>query len=398
MNSIETEELKIVKNLINDIDFDMLEIGLKNPNFFRILKISKAEIRHSNFLSWLLNPYESHNLREAFLKRFLLDISIDLDLSSFENIEIRREWKNIDILIITDEIVVCIENKVESSEHSDQLSRYKKIIKENFPDKKNVFVYLTANQTTPSDNDYVPYSYQDIVNILESRILAIYQRNITPEVLQYLKDYIETLKLEIMQTHEFNKLVSQIYSKHKEALDFIFANQPDIANDFYKKFEKKVTDSGWVTGSINKGVIRFLTPKLKEILPQLQGYNQKESFVFEIDFYWSNQETVIFKTIIPRGGDSDIEKEIRQVLSSCMECTENAKKPNGKIWLVHFIEKHSFKLAEMKDKTDAEIFEHIKSFWIKITKIVNDIEKAILENESKILELKERQCLIYSEL
>ena len=38
--------------LIKDINFDRLDLELKNPNIFQILKISNTEIRHSNFLSW----------------------------------------------------------------------------------------------------------------------------------------------------------------------------------------------------------------------------------------------------------------------------------------------------------------------------------------------------------
>ena len=69
-------ELKKLKSLYNDllkdIEFDKLELGLQNPNIFEILKISKTEIRHSNFLSWLLNPNGSHQLGDVFLKRFFL--------------------------------------------------------------------------------------------------------------------------------------------------------------------------------------------------------------------------------------------------------------------------------------------------------------------------------------
>ena len=42
-----------------------------------------------------------------------------------------------------------------------------------------------------------------------------------------------------MQTHELNKLAIQLYNKHKEALEFIFENKPDLAYDFYPKFEKQ---------------------------------------------------------------------------------------------------------------------------------------------------------------
>ena len=49
-------------SLLKDEDFDKLDLGLKNPNIFQILRISKTEIRHSNFLAWLLDPSQSHKL------------------------------------------------------------------------------------------------------------------------------------------------------------------------------------------------------------------------------------------------------------------------------------------------------------------------------------------------
>ena len=44
-------EIKKIKSLydklLKDEDFDKLDLGLKNPNIFQILRISKNEIRHS---------------------------------------------------------------------------------------------------------------------------------------------------------------------------------------------------------------------------------------------------------------------------------------------------------------------------------------------------------------
>ena len=61
-------------DLLKDPDFDRLDLELKNPNIFQILRISNNEIRHSNFLSWLLDPNQSHKLGDVFLKRFLREI------------------------------------------------------------------------------------------------------------------------------------------------------------------------------------------------------------------------------------------------------------------------------------------------------------------------------------
>ena len=113
----DTISIDKLKKLEKDFDFERLELNLKLPNIFRILRISRTEIRHSNFLAWLLNPNESHNLRDTFLKHFLLDISVEFDTLNFQDFEIRREWKNIDLLIITNGFAVCSENKVDSQEH-----------------------------------------------------------------------------------------------------------------------------------------------------------------------------------------------------------------------------------------------------------------------------------------
>ena len=143
---------ELYSNLLDDVDFDRLDLGLKKPNIFSILKISRNEIRHSNFLSWLLNPKESHGLGDIFLKRFLREVfssdkfdgisQVDVEGLDFTRVDVLREWNNIDILISTTELVVCVENKVFSKDHSNQLLRYRKIIEEHFPNKTQTFVYL----------------------------------------------------------------------------------------------------------------------------------------------------------------------------------------------------------------------------------------------------------------
>ncbi len=65
---------ELYDSLIDDKRFDELELGLNKPNLFEILRIPRNEIRHSNFLSWLLNPKGSHGLGDIFLTRFVRKI------------------------------------------------------------------------------------------------------------------------------------------------------------------------------------------------------------------------------------------------------------------------------------------------------------------------------------
>src|SRR4051794_5041144 len=97
------------RELLNDINFDKMGLLLKTPNIFQILNISRTEIRHSNFLAWLLDPNGTHGLGRLFLIKFLRDIAaseraseideLEIEDLNFNSVELRREWRNIDLLI-----------------------------------------------------------------------------------------------------------------------------------------------------------------------------------------------------------------------------------------------------------------------------------------------------------
>jgi hypothetical protein len=62
---------KHIEEFLRDIDIlDGLKKWNKEINFFEITGIVKAEIRHSNFLAWLLDSNETHGLGDAFIRRF----------------------------------------------------------------------------------------------------------------------------------------------------------------------------------------------------------------------------------------------------------------------------------------------------------------------------------------
>lgn len=149
-------------------------------NIFDSLGIVRAEIRHSNFLAWLLDPNESHGQGSLFLNAVLMDLlrqsppalrpfsPIQLDGAEISGVQVRREYYNIDILIECDEprFVIVIENKIDSREHSNQLGRYRKTVKELFGDVPVQFVYLTREGDEPSDQGWTTYTYRDIYQTL----------------------------------------------------------------------------------------------------------------------------------------------------------------------------------------------------------------------------------------
>src|SRR5574344_6028 len=139
----------------------------KKFNIFKVLGLQDYEIRHSNFLAWLLNPKESHNLGDTFLKKFLNDFLIDTSLNS-SNINISTEYstyknRRIDILITGDNFVCVIKNKYGSSEHDNQCKTYKKYVEKDFGNIKKIFIFLDVNKNSKKTNGYTKYNYKDNV-------------------------------------------------------------------------------------------------------------------------------------------------------------------------------------------------------------------------------------------
>ena len=116
-----------INDLVADPDFEHISNKLTKFNFFEAIGAQRREVRHSDFLAFLLNPKGNHGLGDAFLRRFLkhaLKTSFNYPESS--DFQIERETRNIDIFLHDDKshLAVIIENKIDSDEHDNQLERY----------------------------------------------------------------------------------------------------------------------------------------------------------------------------------------------------------------------------------------------------------------------------------
>jgi hypothetical protein len=158
---------KKLLDLITDLNrFSREKRFASGLNIFEAAGMQRQEIRHSNFLAFLLNPQENHGLGDAFLKRLLQTTlnnssvepppisALTLALADFSDALISREWRNIDVLVESkhNNFIFVIENKIDSSESEHQLSKYEQVVKSKFPDEHKLFAYLTKDGEPPSDH------------------------------------------------------------------------------------------------------------------------------------------------------------------------------------------------------------------------------------------------------
>ena len=396
---MDTHELKsLYDRLLKDEDFDKLDLGLKNPNIFQILRITKNEIRHSNFLSWLLDPNQSHKLGDIFLKRFLREVfssdkfgdldQVDVEGMDLSKVEIQREWKNIDILIKLENVVVCVENKVLSKEHSDQLRRYKEIIENQFPNHHQTFVFLTPEGTTSEDESdtYEPISYEFIVESLD-RIISVYGESLNEQVKNYIKDYITIIKRELMGTDKLTELSKKIYQNHKELFDFIIDHKPEVVDDLRLVMIEEIQKRGWILGSENKNYVRWLTPKIKDLIyyntETKNGWNKRESFLFEVVLYPSTNK-FNFKTVLSPSDSTYNSDRVEEILLEI----DGFRESKGKKWLVNKDQKQKFIYEDIPSMSDDEMRFEINKFLDKVTPIIESVEGKLNEHKEELLKLK----------
>lgn len=237
----EKDDATVLKEFLLDIDcLDPLAEWTSKFNLFDILKISRVEIRHSNMLSWLLNPNENHGLGESVLRGFIqyvvTNFSEDTDVFSTLLMDcygflIQREWHHIDVLAVSSDakFVLCIENKIDSGEHDNQLNRYRKIVEDTYPDYKKMYIYLSPDggESTDPDN-WCSMGYQDVLNIVENARRKV---KLLPEAELLIQNYIDTIRRDIVGDEKLAQICAEIYAKHQKALDLIFENRPDRASD-----------------------------------------------------------------------------------------------------------------------------------------------------------------------
>jgi len=396
---MEESRLKeLYSNLLNDVDFDKLDLGLKNPNIFSILRITRNEIRHSNFLSWLLDPKGSHGLDDLFLKRFLREVfsserfgdidQVDVEGLNLNEVQVLREWNHIDLLVVLTDVVICIENKVFTKDHSKQLERYKEVIQHSYPNKKKVFVYLNpeGEESNEEIDIYHPLSYEFIIDVLE-RILEVYGDSIKPQVLVYIKDYITVVKQDIMGTDKLVELSQKIYSNHKEIIDFILENKPDLTTEVRELVMTLMSSKGYQIGSENKYYVRFLHPDVEPFVYRntvvKNGWKLRESFLHEIVIS-VRYGRIIYKPVL---SPSDPNYNSEGLLNLLLEI-EGFRQPYGKKWRVPLMKDVKFNFDEFETLTDEEKVEKLDKVISKFIPFIEKVDQKLMENQKLLMDWK----------
>lgn len=363
-----------IDSLLKDNDFVHF-VEKNDPDeftFYDVIDMAFYEIRHSNTLAWLFDAKSRHNLKYQFLIKFIeslynyknnhekLKSIIRIDENgiflnktnkyiNFENIkfEVKREWRYIDILIVSEEnkFVITIENK-PGMEDPGQLASYKNSVidveyKEQ--DYTRIFIFLTVDGTPPEKDEdkkfWLPYDYKEVVKIIDNFLLSDKTIKIidNSRIIDFIRQYVYNLKKNLINYYDLTNEASILYNKHLEI--FKFLNYKKDSNNLqqtlkeYSLTEKVLNSINYIILSQsnlqfkilkyftdiiknkkfeivhhpreNQKWLCFITPELKEIIDK-KGYKGPDRYFFiaiepkniSLEFY-SDAEfaTDVFKKI-----------------------------------------------------------------------------------------------------
>lgn len=317
----------------------MRKINREEKNIFSILNVQNQEIYLSNMLAYLMgtdtkissyyinqiveksnykyldNDFSSERVVKMKNKTPLLP---ELTREDAETFSVYREYSFddengkgfIDILAVSEEkkIVICIENKIGSSEHSNQLARYAGFVEKTYNNEDgyyNVFIYLTPNGEIPSDCRWKILRYSDIRDITDAHLQYMRQfpTNFDSKITEFIKDYKDLLSYVIVSELNFQNYMKSFNS------EFLGKDFPDLEvakitpfNVLYRdKSLTQFASSNIPGGYLNNTDLCYICIKSEA--------EQREKGTLEASFIFTNHPDNLasgsaFRKTFPNAGES----------------------------------------------------------------------------------------------
>lgn len=181
--------------------------------FFNKIGVADMERIHSAVIGWMLS--DECMAFDIAVRSDILNKLFDRKTDGiYTEIKSYLEWEDIDILFVTEDSqgnkdCWVVENKIKSSQHSNQLDKYednindknKKSFNDMFADHQKHFAFLTliGEQAKSKSGKWLNVTYQKLVELLTYNIKEL-QDNADAVI---LREYYHTIQLLVTAAEEF---------------------------------------------------------------------------------------------------------------------------------------------------------------------------------------------------
>lgn len=294
------------------------EIIFNEPQktFMEILKVHNKEVPFANLLAFFFNPKEEHNLETLFIDALLEsnfthkgenannETCIGKIVYNKNEVKVKTEVlthnkKRIDILIISDVFVFCIEFKI-NHDLNNPLEDYKQYIEKEFPNKHYYYFILTpyvkevigsAKEYFEKNNEFKQIILSHFIKNVNEKLQELYPTYESENMYYkyYFKDFIQTVE---------NR---KIRSKRHDVFTFL----KEIINEKIKPFNCEFHKKG------------FLEIRLKHFNLKIRIKNsgwQIEKWFKDENGKWFKDEKIVY--IEKNKNYNDIVNEVEKIINN----------------------------------------------------------------------------------
>jgi hypothetical protein len=176
---------------------------MDRPNLF---DFATSELSQDAFLCWLLSwanrkyrvtDEALHRTAYALLGRLLARGKLNA-LGEIEALEVRRQYKNIDILVLVNtDLALLIEDKTDTAEGPGQLQKYLDTVRRDFPGRKVAAIFFKTgdqcNYDTVEQAGFTCFLRRDFLDVLGQSERLDITNNIFTDFHRYLRNIEEVV-------------------------------------------------------------------------------------------------------------------------------------------------------------------------------------------------------------
>ncbi|WP_256392028.1 PD-(D/E)XK nuclease family protein [Natronoarchaeum rubrum] len=255
------------------------EANQSSPSTFDLLAVGDDERSHTRILAWLLNPDNSHGLDLKFIRRFLERANVN-DLNGLSGANVRTfsqepDRTELDILIQTESVIICVEIKTTHQLTEDQYDRQIEYLKNQITDtseRVESYEYLYLSPDESHDLEFAnQITWREVVDELKM-LLPEFERDC--DVIR-TREWIQCLEDQVINSFSFtpdtelqlryNDLVEHFDITIDEAT--VYRDRKRLFKKYWQWVEEQFEDvtsgkDGW-DEKLMPSMIREDTPRVK---------------------------------------------------------------------------------------------------------------------------------------
>lgn len=220
-------------------------------NLFEVIGMAGVERIHSQMLAWI---FDANVLTAAHKAEILTELTGQAD--KYVTVRVYTEYNYRDILIETESAIIVIENKIKSTEHDEQLTRYQQALERYALPRR--FIYLSLLPEDITNSNWTRKTYDDLHSTLSRHVFTSpsnFDEYVFNEYVHAVGDLVAVVKSFDRNHADFpNVFTEGSLSKHDKCVrvsentnlqNYVRANQLETAlqRHFIAKIRKRVVPS-----------------------------------------------------------------------------------------------------------------------------------------------------------